>query len=94
MIERLRAIADVFGARGVRVALETGQEQADTLLGVLEELDRPDVGVNFDPAIWCCTAWAIRWRRFGALPTCRAVSYQGRCRHGDTRHVGCRGAGR
>ena len=34
----------------MRVALETGQEQADTLLGVLDELDRPDVGVNFDPA--------------------------------------------
>jgi len=50
MIERLRAITDAFAARGVRVALETGQEQADTLLGVLDELDRPDVGVNFDPA--------------------------------------------
>src|SRR6185369_16319577 len=29
---------------------ETGQEKAPTLLGVLSELDCPNVGVNFDPA--------------------------------------------
>ena len=45
-----RQIADAFGALGVRVAFETGQESAQTLLGVLEELARPNVGVNFDPA--------------------------------------------
>lgn len=50
MLERLRQMADVFGAAGVRVAFETGQESAETLLGVLEELKRPEVGVNFDPA--------------------------------------------
>jgi sugar phosphate isomerase/epimerase len=50
MIERLRQIADVFAARGVRVAFETGQESAETLLDVLRELERPAVGVNFDPA--------------------------------------------
>lgn len=50
MIERLRAIVDVFAERGVRVAFETGQEDAATLLGVLDELDRPSAGVNFDPA--------------------------------------------
>ncbi len=50
MIERLRAIADQFAVHGVRVGLETGQETADTLLDALDELDRPDVGVNFDPA--------------------------------------------
>ncbi len=32
------------------MALETGQESAETLVGVLTQLDRPDVGVNFDPA--------------------------------------------
>lgn len=48
MIGRLREVADVFAQSGVRVGLETGQESADTLLGVLEEL--PTVGVNFDPA--------------------------------------------
>ncbi|MEM7306676.1 MAG: sugar phosphate isomerase/epimerase family protein [Planctomycetota bacterium] len=50
MLDRLRAIADAFAAADVRVALETGQESADTLLGVLEELGHESVGVNFDPA--------------------------------------------
>jgi len=50
MLERLRALVDVFGEHGVRVAFETGQETADTLLDVLDELDRPTAGVNFDPA--------------------------------------------
>jgi len=50
MIERLRAIVDRFAAHGVNVGFETGQETADTLLDVLDELGRPSVGVNFDPA--------------------------------------------
>ena len=50
MLDRLRTLADVFGARDVDIALETGQESAGTLLDVLDELDRPVVGVNFDPA--------------------------------------------
>ena len=50
MIRRLRQMVDVFDARGVRIAFETGQESADTLLAALDELDRPHVGVNFDPA--------------------------------------------
>ncbi len=57
MLERLRDVADEFGQRGVRVALETGQESAQTLLGVLEELRKVSgvegaahIGVNFDPA--------------------------------------------
>jgi sugar phosphate isomerase/epimerase len=50
MLERLRAITDAFAEQGVRVGFETGQENADTLLGVLEELGRDTAGVNFDPA--------------------------------------------
>ena len=50
MLDRLRAIVDVFALSGVRVAFETGQESAGTLAVVLRELDRPTVGVNFDPA--------------------------------------------
>ncbi len=50
MIERLRAIVDRFAAYGINVGFETGQETADTLLDVLDELDRPGAGVNFDPA--------------------------------------------
>lgn len=55
LVFRVRTIAQVFGARGVGVALETGQEDARTLLEVLAEinagLDEPTrVRVNFDPA--------------------------------------------
>ena len=50
MLDRLRTLADVFAARDVAIAFETGQETAATLLEVLDELDRPAVGVNFDPA--------------------------------------------
>jgi L-ribulose-5-phosphate 3-epimerase len=50
MIDRLRAVVDGFAELGVATALETGQETAETLEGVLAELDRPAVGVNFDPA--------------------------------------------
>lgn len=50
MIDRLRTVADIFAQRGVSIALETGQESAATLALALRELDRPSVGVNFDPA--------------------------------------------
>jgi sugar phosphate isomerase/epimerase len=50
LLGRLRTVAGRFAAHGVALALETGQETAATLLAVLEDLDRPDVGVNFDPA--------------------------------------------
>lgn len=50
MIERLQTLADIFAAEGLCLALETGQESAELLLGVLEAIDRPRVGINFDPA--------------------------------------------
>jgi len=50
MLARVRDVARVFAGRGIRVALETGQESAPTLLPVLEELADAGVGVNFDPA--------------------------------------------
>jgi L-ribulose-5-phosphate 3-epimerase len=50
IIERLRQIIDCFASVGVRVALETGQETAATLLAALKEINRPTLGVNFDPA--------------------------------------------
>lgn len=50
MIDRLRAIADIYAARGVRVAFETGQEDANTLSAALADIAHPNVGVNFDPA--------------------------------------------
>jgi L-ribulose-5-phosphate 3-epimerase len=50
MFERLGRIVDVFAERGVRVGLETGQETSGTLNKALDELARPGLGVNFDPA--------------------------------------------
>jgi sugar phosphate isomerase/epimerase len=50
LIARMREMVDRFAAEGVRVAFETGQESAETLLAVLQELERPQAGVNFDPA--------------------------------------------
>ncbi|MEE2680793.1 MAG: sugar phosphate isomerase/epimerase family protein [Planctomycetota bacterium] len=50
IVHRLRTLVDAFAQRSISLALETGQETAETLVGVLEEVDRPDLGVNFDPA--------------------------------------------
>jgi sugar phosphate isomerase/epimerase len=50
MIDRLRGMVDLFAEEGVRVAFETGQESADGLLEALRDIDRPEAGVNFDPA--------------------------------------------
>ena len=50
MIHRLCEIADMFCDSGMQLAFETGQETAQTLEGVLNELAHPAVGVNFDPA--------------------------------------------
>ncbi len=47
---RLRQIADLFASRGIAVGFETGQETADTLKAFLVQLDRRNVGINFDPA--------------------------------------------
>ncbi len=47
---RLRQIADLFATHGIVLGMETGQETADTLAGFLRQLDRRNVGVNFDPA--------------------------------------------
>ena len=50
LLARLRQIADLFAAKQMAVGLETGQEEAVTLAAFLKKLDRPNVGVNFDPA--------------------------------------------
>jgi len=48
--QRLLQVADAFQARGIMLGLETGQETAPVLLDFLQKLNRPNVGVNFDPA--------------------------------------------
>jgi len=50
MLHRLSLIADVFAAKNIDVAFETGQETAPALNAFLKKLGRKNVGVNFDPA--------------------------------------------
>ena len=47
---RLHQVAEAFQSRGIALGLETGQETAEELLAFLKKLDRPNLGVNFDPA--------------------------------------------
>jgi len=47
---RLGQVADLFAEQEIEVGLETGQETAPVLLQLLEKLNRPNLGVNFDPA--------------------------------------------
>jgi len=50
LLDRVRRIAGAFAERGIRVALETGQETAAALLDLLRGLDTAGIGVNFDSA--------------------------------------------
>jgi sugar phosphate isomerase/epimerase len=50
MLQRLRVVADVFMGQNIVLGLETGQETADELAGLLHRLNHPNIGVNFDPA--------------------------------------------
>lgn len=48
--QRLSEVAELFGAHGIALGLETGQETAVELQTFLQKLNRPNLGVNFDPA--------------------------------------------
>ena len=50
MLQRLGEVADAFAAEQLELGLETGQETAPVLAGLLAKLNRKNVGVNFDPA--------------------------------------------
>jgi sugar phosphate isomerase/epimerase len=46
----VRRICDYAAKYGITFALETGQEPAASLLHFLEDVDRPNLKLNFDPA--------------------------------------------
>jgi sugar phosphate isomerase/epimerase len=50
LVESVRRIADHYADRGQSFHLETGQEPAAVLERFLQDVGRPNVGVNFDPA--------------------------------------------
>jgi len=49
IVERIIEIAECFAEHDITIALETGQETADTLRSVMDDIDHPMIGVNFDP---------------------------------------------
>lgn len=50
LLKRITHIAELFAAEHIDLGFETGQENADTLRAFLQQLNKPNVGVNFDPA--------------------------------------------
>lgn len=50
VVERVRQSADMFKQHGLLLLMETGQESAPGLLQFLNDVARPNVGINFDPA--------------------------------------------
>jgi len=48
--DMVRRICDYAATKGIIFALETGQEPAATLLHFLEDVNRPNLKLNFDPA--------------------------------------------
>jgi sugar phosphate isomerase/epimerase len=50
VLEMVRRVCDHAAGHGQAFALETGQEPAETLLGFLLEVNRPNLHINFDPA--------------------------------------------
>jgi L-ribulose-5-phosphate 3-epimerase len=50
LMDRVARVADLFATHRISLGFETGQETAETLAMFLIKLNRPNVGVNFDPA--------------------------------------------
>ncbi len=50
IVEAMETIADYCQSNGQEFALETGQEKADVLSAFIEDVNRMNIKVNFDPA--------------------------------------------
>jgi len=50
VLEMVRRVCDHAARHRQTFALETGQEPAQVLLKFLKDVDRPNLGINFDPA--------------------------------------------
>ena len=50
IVDTVGQVADYCNDLGLTMNLETGQETGNTLLRLLETVDRPNLAVNFDPA--------------------------------------------
>jgi sugar phosphate isomerase/epimerase len=49
MLERVGRVADALAARSIVLAMETGQESAETMARFMRDLGRENVCINFDP---------------------------------------------
>ena len=49
-VEALKQVADACGERGIHFCFETGQETPVVLLRCMQDIGRPNLGVNLDPA--------------------------------------------
>tara|TARA_R110002073_G_scaffold206775_1_gene366641 strand:+ start:171325 stop:172131 length:807 start_codon:yes stop_codon:yes gene_type:complete len=50
LTDRIKVIANIFESQGVTLALETGQEHAESLLELLNLPNMSTIQINFDPA--------------------------------------------
>jgi sugar phosphate isomerase/epimerase len=50
MVDRVKAVCDELGQRGLTLLMETGQEEARALLSFMGSVGRDNIGANFDPA--------------------------------------------
>lgn len=50
LVKAMQRIADYCKDNGQKFALETGQEKAQVLSTFIEDVNRPNIGINFDPA--------------------------------------------
>ena len=50
LLATTQRVLDALAEHDQRLHLETGQETAEHLIAFLDDVDRPNIGVNFDPA--------------------------------------------
>jgi sugar phosphate isomerase/epimerase len=50
MLDMVRRVCDYAGKHELKFALETGQETAPVLLTFIRDVNRRNLGINFDPA--------------------------------------------
>ncbi len=87
--DMVRRICDYAAARQQTFALETGQEPANVLLAFLNDVDRPNLGINFDPANMILYGTGDPIEALGVLAT-HVISVH--CKDGDWPERGRPGA--
>jgi L-ribulose-5-phosphate 3-epimerase len=87
--DMVRRICDHAAAHGQTFALETGQEPAPVLLAFLNDVDRPNLGINFDPANMILYGTGDPIEALGILAS-RVISVH--CKDGDWPEPGAPGA--